>query len=186
VYTLPAVWPALFGSSGYALRRLQWAMRLAAGGKLKPIRQWKIAKQAGAHHGGRVTTHNSPSPGAAGVQQRCAAVQTVPPAAVSCAGGSVQATDQFACAVSGLTRAIKWKRRRILKIESHLRSAPVAASTLSGKRRPGAEGIMSCGAPGSCRPRRLQRARSRLGPWHGSDRGDRGARLSLHALMAWS
>jgi hypothetical protein len=39
----------------------------------------------------------------------------------------------------GLTRAIKWKRKRILKMESHLRSAPVAASTLSGKRRPGAE-----------------------------------------------
>ena len=31
----------------------------------------------------RESIHNSPSPCAAGVQQRCAAVQTVPPAAVT-------------------------------------------------------------------------------------------------------
>ena len=59
-------------------RRRRRATRLAAGAELKPIRQWKI--ESGAPAG---EYHNSPSPCAASVQQRCAAVQTVPPAAVS-------------------------------------------------------------------------------------------------------
>ncbi len=39
----------------------------------------------------------------------------------------------------------KWDANAYLKIESHLRSAPVAASTLSGKRRHGAESARGAG-----------------------------------------
>ncbi len=39
----------------------------------------------------------------------------------------------------------KWGANAYLKVESHLRSAPVAASTLSGKRRHGAESARGAG-----------------------------------------
>ena len=106
----------------------------------------------------RESTHNSPSPCAAGTLAAAARGGTDCPAGGCALGvrGLPFVWAKPAHASQGQVNKIQ--ANAYLNIESNLRSAPVAASTLSGKRRHGADSARGAGryfdSYGEAAPRR--------------------------------